>query len=563
MPILPNPEEFTRVTPNPNRGVAQYSPNASSQADVELGNTITNLANKEIDRLDTLKAADAETELMRKELELGEAYKGVKGGDVLKPEFHKGFKQRYEDSAKQIESTLSTPAQKARFQQLAKRRSVGFDAGRISYAMGETEQFEKVQHLSRVQVLTDTAASQYANPDVIASTAMQLESEIVKWGVRQGMSDPAVAAAYSKEVKGNFYSALIDKALVDNDVTTANSLYAASKGFLSTAQSKAISSQLKVGNDFKEGQELAIKAQAMVSEGKSAAEVELFVATATTPGAYNAAQTIFTNLQQANKQEQDEAFGGVLEMYHQSGSNGKAKARVLGSAEYRKLTPDQRVKVIDYLEADVRQDVTQARADIQFGWASEDRKDAKVIKERERKYNSNEVMATFAKTITDPNLKDKTRAEIWAMAPEIGSANVAKVLAEQKILVDGTKPLTLDKDLLEAAMPPDLKKDKKAANVDAYNGFVKSALLEWQANNPGKKPTVEEQKAIARSANSEYTIPGRFYGETTIKAYEELPARRTDEAKEKRAIIQAAAAKGTTLTPAQVERIYQRSLTTQ
>lgn len=569
MAQLPNPDEFQRVNPNPSNGVASYNPTVGSQADVELGNTITTLANREIARLDDLKASDAETALMRTELELGEQYKSVKGGDVLKPEFHDGFKQKYGDTVKQIESTLSTPAQKARFQELAKRRSVGFDASRISYAMGQAEVFEKNQHASRIQVLTDTAAAQYANPDVIASTALQLESEIVKWGVRQGMSDPTIAAAYAKQVKGDFYSALIDKALVDNDTTTANSLYAATKGFLSTDQSRAISNQLKVGNDFNEGQTLAVKAQAMLAEGKTQAEVELFVATASTPGAYNAAQTIFTNLQQANQKAQAEAFGGVLEMYHQSGSNGQAKAKVLGSSEYRKLSPEQRVKVIDYLEADVQQDKQQARADIQFGWSAENqaearanRREANNEKAKAKKFNSPEAMATFYKNIVDPNLKDKSRSEIYALLPDIGISNVEKILTEQKYLSTEAKPLKLDDDILNAAMPSDLKKDKKAAQVDAYQGFVKSALLDWQANNPGKKPTLEEQKAIARSANSEYTLPGSLYGTNTYKVYDAVPEKRADEAKTKRDIIQAAAARGKTLTPDQVEKAYRLSIQT-
>jgi hypothetical protein len=566
MALLPNPDETQRVAPRAKSSISSYNPTIDSQADVQLGNTVSDLANKEIARIDDLKAADAETELMRTELELGEQYKGVKGGDVLKPEFHDGFKARYNDAAKQIESTLSTPAQKARFQELAKRRSVGFDAGRISYAMGEAENFEKVQHTSRVQVLTDTAAAQYANPEVIATTAMQLEDEIVKWGKRRGMSDPAVAQAFARETKGNFYTALIEKALVDNDTTTANSLYAASKGLLSTEQSRAISNQLKVGNDFKEGQTLAIQAQKMVAEGKSAAEVELFVATATTPGAYTAAQTIFGNLQQANDKAQAESFGTVLEMYHASGSNGQAKAKVLGSQEYAKLDPVQRVKVIDYLEADVQQDKQQARADIQFGYTVENQREARANraeanaeKALNKKYKSPEAMAKFNSQFS--SLENTSVQQLYALSPEIGITNVNHLIAAKKNIEAGDKPLALDKDLLDAAMPSELKKDKKAASVDAYNGFVKSALMEWQANNPGKKPTLEEQKAIARSANSEYTLPGRFYGETTYKAYEAPPEKRATEAAEKRAIISAAAARGKTLTPKEVNEIYTRSLT--
>lgn len=568
MPRLPNPDEFNRVAPTPSRGVSSYNPTVASDADARLGQQIKQIADNETKRLDDLKAEDAETELMRKELELGEAYKSVRGGDVLKPEFHEGFKQRYNDAVTGIESTLSTPAQKARFKELAKRRSVGFDANRISYAMSEAEQFEKAQHSARIDVLTETATAQYANPNVVASTALQLEDEIVKWGVRQGMNDPAIAAAYSKEVKGNFYGSVIQKAIIDNDMSTANSMYAAAKPFLSNQQSAAIANQLKVGNDYQEGQKLAVEAQRMVTEGKSMAEVELFVATASTPGAYSAAQTIFTNLQQANAKAQAEQYGSVLEMFHTNGSDSLARQRVLNSIEFKMLPDEQRTKARDYMEADVQQDKAQRRADIQFQWSSEnqaeareDRAERRIDRERARKYRSDSSMALFYKTISDPNLKKKSRTEIYAMASEIGIDNVNKILSEHNFQTTaGNKPITIDKALLDAATPAEFKKTEKEAQADAYQGFVQEAILGWREANPGRQPTAEEQKAILRAANAEYTMPGRAFGTNSFTAYDEIPSYRTDEATAKRDILRAAASKGQTLTPTQVENIYRRSL---
>jgi hypothetical protein len=568
MATLPNPDETQRVAPNARSSVVSYNATIDSEAMVRQGHIISTIADREIQRIDTLKAQDAETELMRAELELGEQYKSVKGGDVLKPEFHKGFKERYNDTAKQIQSTLSTPQQKARFQEIMKRRSVGFDAGRITYAMGEEERFEKDQHVARIQVLTDTAAAQYANPDVIASTAMQLEDEIVKWGKRQGMTDPNMAQAFAKETKGNFYAALIDKALTDNDTSTANSLYAASKGLLSAEQSRSFSNQLKVGNDFKEGQTLAVQAQQMVAEGKSLAEVELFVATASTPGAYTAAQTIFGNLQQASKKEQDVAFGTVTRMFHDGGSDLAAKIKVLDSPEFRKLTDAQRTAFYDYTDTDLRQDITQRRADIQFGWAAEanaearvSRAEAKTERALNKKYKSPEAMAKFNRSFS--NLKNTSVEELYALSPDIGITNVNHLVSAKKNIEAGNKPLELNKALLEAAMPPDLKKDSKEAKRDAYIGYAKAALMEWQANNPGKTPTLEQEKAIMSSANAEYTVPNRWVSGNVDKysVMDELPSRNTGEATAKRDILRAAAAKGKTLTPAQVDVIYKRSLT--
>jgi hypothetical protein len=561
MAKLPDPAELQRVAPNPSNAVANYNPNASNQADIEAGNFVADLAARETNRLDELKAADAETELMRAELELGEEYKSVRGGDVLKPEFHKTFQQKYADRVSGIEGNLSTPAQKAKFQDLAKRRAVNFDAGRVSHAMGEAEQFEKNQHGSRIQVITDTAVSQYANPDVIAATSLQLESEIVKWGVRRGMGAEE-AIAYTKEVKGNFYASVINKALIDNDMSTANSMFATAGGMLSLEQRRSISNQLTAGNAFVEGQTLAVAAQAMAVEGVAPAEIELFLANATTKEAYAAAQTIFGNMKQAADKEEKEAVGSVFNLYHETkGNNGIKRAAVLGSAEFRKLTPTQRDEVYRYLEADDKSDRATQRAETQFSWAAENQARTREERRMTDKFKTPEITGQFYKTIMDPTLKDRSRNEINALLPVIGPEKVKMLLAEKENQLKDIKPLAIDKTLLDAAMPPSLKKDKKAAEVDAYQGYVKEALIQWQLDNPGKTPTLEQTKAIYSSANAEYNVTGRLWDSTyRVTETPSFKGTKATQAETKRNILLKAAGKGIVLTPEEVDAEYQRTL---
>lgn len=569
MPTLPNPEEVSRIAPKPSGAVANYSTQAVGSGDSSLGDNITTLADAETKKLDALKADDAETTLMRKELELTAAYKETKGGDVLSPDYHKSSKEQYSTAAQGIQETLSTPAQKAQFNAIAKRRSVAFDAARTGYAVGEADQFETTQHEARVQVITDTATSQYANPTAVAAANAQLNDEVIKWGVKQGMSDPAIAAAYHKKTNGAFYNALIEQAIANSDTSSANTLFAASSRFLSPEQSKSIQNQLKAGNDYEEGKALAIEGQRMLNDGKSMSEVGMYVTSnAKTPGAYSAAQTIFTNFQQDAAKAQAEKEGSVYNLYHQIADKSggiAAKNKILRSPEYAKLTEMQRSKAYDYMDADVSQHNAERRADVQFGWAAENhndaveaRKDAKVAKAEVQKFKTPEVMAKFSQVITDPNLAGMSRNAIHLLAPEIGYTNVQYLLKEQEILNTQVKPLKLDADILNAAKPPELKKDTKTANSDAYDGFVKSALLDWQALHPNKQPSVEEQKAIARSANTEYNVATPWYNKGSFKAYE-VPSNEkyATEAEDKRGIIQAAAARGITLTSAQVEAKYQ------
>jgi hypothetical protein len=517
------------------------------------------MADAEVSRLNELKINDAETKLMRKELELQGEYTAVKGGDVLTPDYHATYQDKYKQSVQEISDALSTPAQKAAFQQQAKRRAVAFDAHRINYAVGEANQFETTQHQARLSVITDQAASQYANPANIVKANMDLNDELVRWGQKQGITDPAIATAIHKKVNGDFYNSLIDRALTDGDTSSANTLYAAASRFLSDDQKRTMQARIKPANDFSEGQSLAVEAQGMVQAGKPMAEVEMAIAKkATSPGAYNAAQTIFTNLQQANAKAQAEAEGGAMMLYHTSGNPTQAKVKVLSSPEYQHLSPQQQVKVLDYMDADIQQHKAQYRADVQFGWSAETHAEAMKAKREALKFNTPAVMAEFSKIITDPNLKDMSRQEIWAKAATLGPTLVGKVLAEHETLGKQEKPLALDKDILEAAKPSSLKKDTRTANNDAYDGYVKSALLEWQALHPGKRPTAEEQKAIASSANTEYTTTGKLW-DSKYKAYEAPPTGRTaGEAEIKRGIIKAAAARGIPLTTEQLDAKYKK-----
>ena len=540
MALLPNPDEIQRVNPNPSGTVASYTSGLQSQADTQMGQQITQMADQEIQRLDTLKADDAETALMRKELELQTEYDKVKGGDVLTPDFHQSSQDAYKQSIQEIEGGLATPSQKARFQQIAKRRAVSFDARRTAYAMGEADKYEGVVYDSRINAISQNATANYSKPDVVAASMLDLESAFSKEMIRKGMTDPAILTTGLKTLRGNFYSGLIDRALTDNDIASANATYAASRSLLSDEQKRSFESRMKPAYDFAEGQKLATEAQGMLMSGKTLQDVEMYVTkNSSSPGAYNAAQTIFTNLQQANAKATAEAEGSVLMMYHTSGSPVQAKTKVLQSQEYARLTPSQQAKAIDYMDTDIQQKKAQTRADVQFGWSQEEHTDAKARKKEENKYKTPEAMAAFSKAITDPNLKEKSRNEIWAMSSTIGPTLVEKVLSEQTTLINQEKPISIDKDILEAAKPADLKKDTKTDKNDAYDGYVKAATLEWQVAHPGKRPTLEEQQAIARSANSEYTVQGSLWGTTTLKAYEKPPeGKRASEAQAKRDIPQ-------------------------
>lgn len=570
MAILPNPEELTRVAPRPSRTVAGYQPGIEAEANTQLGNKITALAEAETQRLDAIMADDAETKLMAKELELQQEYSQIKGEGVLKPDFHQSFQDKYKAYKEEISRGLSTPAQRNRFETTAGRRAVGFDAHRVSYAMGEAERFKGVQHESRIKVLTDTAIAQYANPAAIAAANLQLNDEIVKWGVEQGMSDPDIAAAYSKKVNGNFYSALIEKALANDAVSTANILYAASSSMLSQEQDSSISRRLKIGNAFAIGGTLVEEAKAALDKGVPLEQVEMdLVKKAKTHGAeaYQAAQVMFGNVLQARDRETKENYGRTMLLYEKLGSKASLLPQIMKSEEFSRLSPSAQENVINAIKMDNRQDISDARsasaerrAAINFSQGQADRKEEKALRDEQKRLNSPEMMAKFNAIISDrKGLKALSEEALWGMTKDIGLDKVRLLAAEHAKLNKGVASVKLDPALVKQGMPPEGFKNKQTAA--AYEGTVKTLTMEWEAQNPGKKPTLEESKAIIRAANTEYNISSKWFN-NDYTMYDEPPTKEKHaaEAAAKRDIIRDAALKGKTLTTKQIDEIYVKSL---
>jgi len=539
MALLPNPDELQRVTPQPSSGVASYTPDAVDAAQISQGQQISQMAAQETAKLDQLKTTDAETQLMQKELDLKTEYSGIKGGGVLMTDFNQNSQDQYKGSVQSITDSLATPAQKAQFQQIAARRAVAFDAGRISYAMGEAYRFRGQVYIDRLGAIEATAMASYTQPDVVAQSMLSLEDTYAKEMVRLGVSDPDMLSQGLAALRSDFYSKILTHELANNDTASANATFAAAGNLLTDQQKQAFADRLKPANDFAEGQKLAVQAQSMIASGKPLTEVELTLTkSATTPGAYNAAKTIFNNLEQANDKAQAQAEGSVLMLYHQSGNPVAAKAAVLGSQQFQSLTPMQQSKVYDYMGTDERQDIMQNRQDVQFGqsqkqfaWSQtshahemQNWKDEDANRAEAAKYKTPQAMASFYGAITDPTLATKSHAEIWGKyGPTIGPALTAKVIDEFDTVVKQQKPLELDDDILEAAKPAGLKKNITEANNDAFKGFVKSSLMDWQAQHPGKAPTPDDQRAIAASANTTYG-ENHWYAPSPAPAYQGPPS---------------------------------------
>lgn len=567
MATLPTRENIQGVGLRPSTNVASYQAGALSAAEGRTGEIISRagaelsqMAAEEQAKIDRTVDADRTTKLMEYELEATKAYQASKGGDVLATDYHTTSQNAYKAKIDELSADL-TPAQKQAFEQTAKRRAVQFDAGRYSYAVGEADRFKEIQYKDRIRVLGDTAAQSYADPQKLSDTILGVQIAVAQRLQERGLAgDKDVVESETKAATAGVYGQAIEQALVYQDTVGANALYARVAPLLTTDQQQAFQSRLKPANDFAEGQKLAVEAHDMLASGKSMVEIELSLTKkATTPGAYNAAQTIFTNMQQAAVKQDAEKRGTVLEAFSRLGADGMAMAAVLASPEYGKLTEAQQGEISNFMrenaeqadqriKTEQRQVIQDQRSAISFSHEQQRWADYESDKQKEAK--SFEQLGKMLAVMESPDFAKMSRNELWAKAPEVGKENVVRLLSEQANLLNGAKKAQIDPDILNAAVPKKLWDKGEKDKLMAFKGFIQAGLDDWKQANPGKVPTPDDQRRIANSANAKWVEVKDWWPDSTHMAYEGPPDAWIKQ-------LQAAAEKkGKTLTPEQINRAW-------
>ena len=571
MARLPDPAELTRVTPQPARGVVSVNTGIASSADIDAARARQSLAREmeqtaraEIVRLDELKVTDAETQLMRAEMELEAEYQQVKNQDVMTPDFHKNFQEKYRLAKDAATRGLVTPAQKARFEQVSKRRAVGFDARRTAYAMGEAERAQDAIFQSRIEVLSQKGADTYRDPSAFQAASTELEDFYVKEMTRRGIADPAVLTAGLQKIRSQFYATTIERAFENNDTTHAANLYtiAASTNMLTPEQRRVLGAQVQTAQAFDRANTIAAEVLELERANTDPAEVEMYIRTAAgNTATLNATQALLTDIRQRQEVTDRRASGAIVRTFQEGGMTFGAMQKAMKTPEWANLREDQRNKLFEDMTLDAR-----ATQTFNLSMAREARA------RQAEKYDTLENYARMLEITESPRFKDMDPAELMGYKYTIGEDLVkvlfkqqAAIKAEAKTREGEAQRFRIDTDILNAAIPAELLKSGNKDKLYAFKGLVEVQLQKWKDANPGKVPSLEEQRTIARAGLAEYKVKGRFYGENTYPAYE-LPRYRgaIPEAETKRAIIAEVIARtGREPTPEQVDEIFKRYSQTQ
>ena len=411
----------------------------------------------------------------------------------------------FDKSAEQLGTDL-TPRQ----QQLFAKYSQGLKRGMYdSVLRHESNQVRAYQDDSYKNLLTTamyTAGASYRDGTLINMQVGIAEEAMRKRPEYLGASAD-VKANMEKNLRAGFHSAIVGRAIETGEVGYANEYFDSVKGEIPLGIRSKIEKELKPVTDFANGKALALEVEGKIASGEmSVTEGERYIIEKSkTKDAAGVAQSVMREMQDAARRDADKVTGTLVEQFEMRPSHGSMN-KIVGSKEFRNMEPESRGKLLKYMRSELEQADDRGRA------------------RRNEQYRQPEVYGKFMDTLNDPAFASMSREEIMAKRPELGPELTTRLLAEHKGMTTTAARFQIDKDLLTEAIPKELLKTDNKDKLNAFKGIVESELAQWKANNPGKVPSLDEQKRIAQSANAEFVVVDKtFWFDGSSKAYEFKP----------------------------------------
>jgi hypothetical protein len=511
MPKLPDITSSARQGLSSSGGIVGYQSDfggaeAKARGLMALGSGLAQFGqalDREQEKQDHIVAEDAFTQLRARQLDLtaGEesGYDNVRGEAAIKRPLLKEWSDKFAEASSQVGGALQNDRQRELYKQRADIAGLQFKEGLLSHLARENKVYSKQVFEGTLDIEQRFVAANFDQPNAVglsierARAAVNTQAEAEKW-------PKAYRDAVELKAIGTLHTTVIDQAIVSGNAKGAAEYLKANRDNLTAEQLKSVESKLKPATDWQAGKGLATQAWARLQAGEKPTDVEAWIVEkSTNPQEHAAAQSMLTQLQQASDRQDREQRGGIVETFSATPTRATMN-QLLQSDDFLSLKPEQRGAVAEYLRHQVETNERTRQAE---------------------RWQSPQMFSKFMDTLEDPNFATKTRADLYSLAPDLGPAMTSKLLAEHKALTEGIRKFQIDKDIIGAGVPQKLLKatsESEKAQLKSFMGIVESGLHDWKRDNPGKTPSLDEQKAIVRSANKEYVDFSGWYN-STVPAY--------------------------------------------
>lgn len=543
MPRLPSPEDLGLVAPRPSRGITEVSP-VLGRPDLLTGKVMQDIGaamEAEAAKFEDLVAEDALNKLREKRVEMTYGKTGfgnVRGSQIVERPVMQEFPDALNREIEGIAGGLNSSRAKLKFQQAASRELTGYKTDLVRHVANETNTYAGQVFTSKIGTLGGIAALGVDDPVKLQGALAETGKAITDEAARLGYTGP-VLELFKQTKFGEVHDGVIKSLLTNGRAKDAAEYVtgARDRGELAQNQFEQYSATIKGKRDWEIGNTLAAEAVSMQKQGKSATEIEDYLAAQTKDNkdAYAAAQSVWTQRQAADKMVAQEQKGGFAAQFWSKPSSATV-SQIRSSTEFLSLPKSVQGSLIEEMHKGLQHEDAVARA------------------RRSEAYSTPQAFSTFLETLSSPALATMSKEAIYGLSGTIGPQNTQRLLAEQKSQQQGAERFRIDPKIVDQYLPDELK-GKGAQNKamqSAYNGIVAVELHDWKERNKGKQPNDQEQLAIISSALKEYKINRPYWFDTTVKAYElkDMPA--DFDAKARTELTK----QGLPATPANIRRLW-------
>lgn len=226
---LPDLSQQARPIPQASMGVARYQPesmaSAAAPGEALARNSlqVSEIAQQQIDRADTMRAEDAFNQLRQRQqqLTMGEGgFVHAKGSDAVTKPLLQDYSKQFDDAANQISETLGTPQQKALFRKRADVAGLQFQDDLMRHIVREGDVYEEQIFKGASQTEAANVSQNWDKPDAVALSITRMQALVDQRAKTLGWA-PEVKEAVMREQMGNLHEGVIDQALANHQYSYA------------------------------------------------------------------------------------------------------------------------------------------------------------------------------------------------------------------------------------------------------------------------------------------------------------------------------------------------------
>lgn len=446
MPRLPTAENLgASPTPSVRRGVSQlqidvprlgYEGRALEEvgrAMGQAGDELYKVAEKERQRLDTIKAEEAFNSYSKKLLDLEQEYSGIKGGDVLKKDLYKDYDEKRTSAAKEIAGGLTSKEAQAAFTQRSLVANRMFDAQLYRHVGAETARYEDAVDADTIGTEIRRGTLAYGRPGEIEMSVLRITKAAERKAARAGLPPEALRTQAVSELHSNIVSML----LTSGQDIAAKAYYNKVKTDLTDNAAVALAAKVEIASTDEEAMRSSGAIWQKYAPQSSAAPVRMFDMEqearrqhARDPKVANAVISQLRSQAQAWNYQQKEVTSSsqaaVLNAYHEGTSMDKLQRM----PEYVALDGEARVKLRNYIQDRGYTEQQHARAEASY---------TEGLK-------AQQSFGRFWELSRPSNLMAMSENEILALEPEIGRELTGRLMTSKRSIGSNVRDANIDSD---------------------------------------------------------------------------------------------------------------------